>query len=805
MDDTRQLLSECILYPSLIVIAFLSISCADDLILNNPFDPQVSLSAPNNLQILSLAEFSVSLKWQTSAANTGPDVAKNIFNVIEQSINGGPFVALDTVASATNATVQETILPDTTYYFSVHTIVGSRESGNSNIVSSSISPYAPSNLNSVIVSETQCKLTWKNNALSEIGFQIQRKLSWNGIYTTVGQVQASSTTFIDSTIVLTDSIYYRVCAVYSNKKTSDYCSIIVYTSFTPSNLNAGINNELVHTLTWQNHSISEIGFRIERKTDSNGAYLTVGQVPSNTTQFNDSTLILSDTIMYRVCAVYSNRIGQYDSLVILNSYAPSNFIAVTVGETARKFSWQDNSNFELGFHIDRKLETDVTFKTIGRVPANTTTFIDTAVILTDTNYDYRICADYANGNSTKYCSLAVILTFPAPSDLTLNSLSSNSAELLWTDNSSFESGFLIERREPNGVYNSIALTQPNVTTYTDSQLDSTKSYQYRIWAVTKYNRSGSVDTRAYRYYIPPLAAVNIFTPPPDIYNVFQPSPAGNSIVMGKTLSGWPVDFIFQAWSDVTIYGNTHGTSLSCAAISRNNAYGYSYIATAADDNDLMIWGTEILWGTTYTIPLSHRVQELVFSRDGQEVFGACDDKKIRCWNTSNLSLQFTTAALADSIAALDVTSDGAYVVSASGRSVSLWNISTGALAYTFPDFPNTIGSLKCNSTHIGISGNNAIQVFDIEKKSISFSSAGYSDYAAPFAFSGDGSLLFIGNNTSIEIWRLSDGKLIQTQNMNTPVIMLSAIENQKTVFSIDKKINPIVTFYQYIAQYIWAP
>lgn len=104
--------------------------------------------------------------------------------------------------------------------------------------------------------------------------------------------------------------------------------------------------------------------------------------------------------MYRVCAVYSNRIGQYDSLVILNSYAPSNFIAVTVGETARKFSWQDNSNFELGFHIDRKLETDVTFKTIGRVPANTTTFIDTAVILTDTNYDYRICADYANGNST---------------------------------------------------------------------------------------------------------------------------------------------------------------------------------------------------------------------------------------------------------------------------------------------------------------------------------------------------------------------------------------------------------------------
>ncbi|MDY6855314.1 MAG: CFI-box-CTERM domain-containing protein [Thermodesulfobacteriota bacterium] len=73
----------------------------------------------------------------------------------------------------------------------------------------------------------------------------------------------------------------------------------------------------------------------------------------------------------------------------------------------------------------------------------------------------------------------------APSDLEVTEKSYKRIDLSWTDNSSDEFGFKIERKEgSNEEYTQIAVLDENVTTYSDTDLSYYRTYYYRI---TSYN------------------------------------------------------------------------------------------------------------------------------------------------------------------------------------------------------------------------------------------------------------------------------------------------------------------------------
>jgi subtilisin family serine protease len=89
-----------------------------------------------------------------------------------------------------------------------------------------------------------------------------------------------------------------------------------------------------------------------------------------------------------------------------------------------------------------------------------------------------------NGNTTRAVSLtvtAVILN--APTSLVATQITSTSVRLDWTDTSTNEEGFAIERAQKTGNnwgnYSQIGTAGANATTYTDSGV-SKKSYRYRV-------------------------------------------------------------------------------------------------------------------------------------------------------------------------------------------------------------------------------------------------------------------------------------------------------------------------------------
>ncbi len=75
----------------------------------------------------------------------------------------------------------------------------------------------------------------------------------------------------------------------------------------------------------------------------------------------------------------------------------------------------------------------------------------------------------------------------APSGLAASPDDFDMVSLSWTDNSSLETGYKIERKKGTGAYTQIATVGANVTTYTNSSLGAGTGYTYRVRAT---NASG---------------------------------------------------------------------------------------------------------------------------------------------------------------------------------------------------------------------------------------------------------------------------------------------------------------------------
>ena len=81
-----------------------------------------------------------------------------------------------------------------------------------------------------------------------------------------------------------------------------------------------------------------------------------------------------------------------------------------------------------------------------------------------------------------------ISTPSPPSNLKATAISSSQITLSWTDNSTNEKGFKVERKIGAGSYAEIATVAANVTNYTDSGLAANTTYTYRVRA---YNDAGN--------------------------------------------------------------------------------------------------------------------------------------------------------------------------------------------------------------------------------------------------------------------------------------------------------------------------
>ncbi len=363
-------------------------------------------------------------------------------------------------------------------------------------------PAAPTGLTASAVAATSVTLTWVDNATDETGYVVQRKAP-GGAYTQVGPTLPPNTTsFVDTSVSPASSYRYRVFAQNQVGPSAPSNEISVTTPeaapAAPSNLavSGATTNSL--TLTWTDNALNEAGFAIERQDPSTGQWSQIKTVGANVTTYTNTGLSPATSYSYRVRA--SNSVGYSDYSNVATGTtltppppAPPTNLSVTGATTSSlTLAWTPVGTGISGFTIERLDPTSGAWNQLKQVGKTVTTYTDSG-LSPATSYSYRVRAFNAWGTSDP-SSVATGTTLPptppaAPSNLAVSGATTNSLTLTWTDNSTDESGFNIERLDPSsGTWVLIKTTSRNVTSYTNGRLAPGTTYTYRVYA---FNSAGN--------------------------------------------------------------------------------------------------------------------------------------------------------------------------------------------------------------------------------------------------------------------------------------------------------------------------
>jgi hypothetical protein len=289
-------------------------------------------------------------------------------------------------------------------------------------------PAAPSHLNAVDTfnepyNNQVVNLSWRDKSNGEMAFEIQRKTGISGNWepSTGGiRVQANNPEFVDDWFYYFpyagETYFYRVRAI-NELGASAYSNEVQVPSPTPpaapSNLSASAISSTQATLTWQDKSSNEATFQIQRKIVG-GTWGLLTAVGPNVTTYKDTSLTSGKTYVYRVRATnvvgnssFSNRVRFTTPATMTLPTSPSNLAASAISSKQVKLTWQDKSNNETGFKIERKTGTGV-WGQIATVGPNVTVFTN-AGLTSGKTYVYRVRASNAVGNSA-YSNTASVKT-----------------------------------------------------------------------------------------------------------------------------------------------------------------------------------------------------------------------------------------------------------------------------------------------------------------------------------------------------------------------------------------------------------
>ena len=296
-----------------------------------------------------------------------------------------------------------------------------------------VKPKTPTNLTVVRTGNGGTRrnvLNWLDNSSNETSFSVERAINPSGPWTTLASLPTNVKTYTNVIGNSNTTYYYRVLAINTigDTQTPGFPSVTQISlasnvvlagtaqtnlPSTPNTLTATLQQGPQVLLSWNDTSTTESGFVIERSTNGGtyAALLTVGpRTSTGTVSYTDTTVAPGTTYMYRVAAVNSAGMSGYSNIanattpaaVVLPS-APSQLNATGSTQGNRfavvKLTWNDLSNNETGFIIERSTNAAFTANLDSTTVAANSTIYTTPRISRNTPYYFRIRAINATGQS----------------------------------------------------------------------------------------------------------------------------------------------------------------------------------------------------------------------------------------------------------------------------------------------------------------------------------------------------------------------------------------------------------------------
>ena len=186
----------------------------------------------------------------------------------------------------------------------------------------------------------------------------------------------------------------------------------------------------------------------------------------------------------------------------------SNLTGAAAGSTVT-LNWAPSGDSAIqGYHVYRATSANGAYTRLTGSPLSALTYTDTSAPA-NAVYMVRAIKLETSGSGTYFNASQGVFytsgstggggpTVPvAPSNLVATSLGANQIRIVWSDNSTDETGFKVERKVgAAGTYAAVTTTAANLATFTDSSLTQGTQYYYRLSAVNAAGSSTTVEANA---------------------------------------------------------------------------------------------------------------------------------------------------------------------------------------------------------------------------------------------------------------------------------------------------------------------
>ena len=274
----------------------------------------------------------------------------------------------------------------------------------------------------------------------------------------------------------------------------------------PTNLVATALSHSTVRLLWEVPDILTKGCRIERTLADPDNWQVIALLAERTTAYLDTGLSEGTTYSYRILAFGKDRDSDFSNIATVTTEpkAPANLHLITTSGSMIHMRWIDQSDVETGYEIQRRRGNNGTYEHLTTTPENTTEFRDEN-LNRNVRYYYRVRAEM-HGTTSAWANELTAPTVAEPTDLLGMALSDTSVWLGWRDNSTFETGYCIERSvDDDNDWAILTNLASNMDSYTDNAVQEGNVYYYRVSSL--FDEVSSPPTDAVVVRTPPAAPV----------------------------------------------------------------------------------------------------------------------------------------------------------------------------------------------------------------------------------------------------------------------------------------------------------
>jgi len=329
-------------------------------------------TAPVGLTATAFSAHRIDLAWTANLSNTD-------YVTVEMSTDGVNYTPIDRLPSAATTYSVDNLDPGTTYYFRVTSWndAGQFASASKSVATANDIPYAPVDAEATVVSAHQINLTWWDMAGNESGFNIYG--STGGGFALLGTAPANAGgTPVSVTGLAAGTQYTFHVKAYNGLGESDFTEVTAKTlpvvPAAASMLNAVTMSGTEIDITWHDNATNEDGYHIYASSDTGPVLIHTMPLSEEGDSSNITYKVmgLMPGTLYDFDVKSFNAAGEGDSAIPLIAGdpqgsppvppsseaatplpAPTNLQAAPANEHDVNLTWNDNSDDEDGFEIDK--------------------------------------------------------------------------------------------------------------------------------------------------------------------------------------------------------------------------------------------------------------------------------------------------------------------------------------------------------------------------------------------------------------------------------------------------------------------